>query len=163
MAHVYLSLGSNIAREANLCAAMQRIRQDFDNVVFSRVYETPAVGFVGEPFFNLAAGLTTELSPVELKHYLRGVEQAHGRSRGEEKFSSRTLDIDLLLYDDWNLQPTSNVPHHDIVAYAFVLFPLAEIAPMVIHPILQRPIGELAHESPLSAATLRVVTLDCAR
>lgn len=161
MANVYLSLGSNIEREANLCAAMQRLQQDFANVIFSQVYETPAAGFAGEPFFNLAAGLTTELTPTELKHYLRELEQAHGRVRGEEKFSSRTLDIDLLLYDDWNLQPHINLPHHDILTYAFVLFPLAEIAPTVMHPVLQRPIGKLARESTLSAAMMRLVTLNC--
>ncbi|OQX16021.1 MAG: 2-amino-4-hydroxy-6-hydroxymethyldihydropteridine diphosphokinase [Thiothrix lacustris] len=161
MATVYLSLGSNIEREANLCAAMQRLRQDFNHVVFSRVYETPAAGFAGEPFFNLAAGLTTELSPTDLKHYLRELEQAHGRLRGEEKFSPRTLDIDLLLYDDWNLQPTTNLPHHDILTYAFVLFPLAEIASTVMHPVLQRSISEIARESTLSAAMLRLVALNC--
>lgn len=161
MANVYLSLGSNIEREANLCAAMQRLRQDFGDVVFSHVYETPAAGFAGEPFFNLAASLTTALSPTDLKHYLRELEQAHGRLRGEEKFSSRTLDLDLLLYDDWNLQPIINLPHHDILSYAFVLFPLAEIAPTVMHPVLQRTIGEIASESTLSEAVMRLVTLNC--
>lgn len=161
MATVYLNLGSNIEREANLCAGMQRLQQDFGNVVFSHVYETPAAGFVGEPFFNLAAGLTTALTPTELKDYLRELEQAHGRVRGEEKFSSRTLDIDLLLYDDWNLQPAINLPHHDILSYAFVLFPLAEIAPTVMHPVLQRPISEIARESTLSKAVMRRVSLNC--
>lgn len=161
MADVYLSLGSNIEREAHLCAAMQRLQQDFGQVVFSHVYETPAAGFVGEPFFNLAAGLTTTLSPTDLKHYLRELEQAHGRLRGEEKFSARTLDIDLLLYDDWNLQPHSNVPHHDILAYPFVLFPLAEIASSVMHPVLQRTIEEIARTSTLSDAEMRRVTLGC--
>ncbi|QQZ29997.1 2-amino-4-hydroxy-6-hydroxymethyldihydropteridine diphosphokinase [Thiothrix subterranea] len=161
MANVYLSLGSNIEREANLCSAMQRLRQDFGHVVFSHVYETPAAGFAGEPFFNLAAGLTTALTPTALKHYLRELEQAHGRLRGEEKFSARTLDIDLLLYDDWNLQPTTNLPHQDILTYAFVLFPLAEIASTVMHPVLQRAIGEIARESTLSAAMMRHVTLNC--
>lgn len=161
MADVYLSLGSNIEREAHLCAAMQRLQQDFGQVVFSHVYETPAAGFAGEPFFNLAAGISTTLTPAALKNYLRELEQAHGRMRGEEKFSARTLDIDLLLYADWNLQPHSNVPHHDILTYPFVLFPLAEIAPSVIHPVSQRTLGEIARESTLSDAGMRRVTLDC--
>lgn len=161
MADVYLSLGSNIEREAHLCAAMQRLQQDFGQVVFSHVYETPAAGFAGAPFFNLAAGISTTLTPAALKNYLRELEQAQGRVRGKEKFSARTLDIDLLLYADWNLQPHSNVPHHDVLTYPFVLFPLAEIAPSVMHPVLQRTIGEIARESTLSDAEMRRVTLDC--
>ncbi|MEN9424360.1 MAG: 2-amino-4-hydroxy-6-hydroxymethyldihydropteridine diphosphokinase, partial [Pseudomonadota bacterium] len=90
MASVYVSIGSNIDRETNLCACMQHLQHDFGKVVFSPVYETPAVGFSGTPFLNLAAGFATTLTPSALKQYLRQLETAHGRVRGEKKFSART-------------------------------------------------------------------------
>jgi 2-amino-4-hydroxy-6-hydroxymethyldihydropteridine diphosphokinase len=161
MASVYVSIGSNIERETHICACMQHLQRDFGEVVFSPVYETPAAGFSGAPFLNLAAGFTTTLTPTALKHYLRALEAAYGRVRGEQKFSARTLDVDLLLYDDLNLQPEHNLPHHDIVAYAFVLFPLADIAPTLIHPALQCSIAALAQASTLSRADMQVVALDC--
>ncbi|WGZ95782.1 MAG: 2-amino-4-hydroxy-6-hydroxymethyldihydropteridine diphosphokinase [Candidatus Thiothrix putei] len=161
MANVYVSIGSNIERELNVCACMQRLQQDFGEVQFSTVYETPAVGFESEPFFNLAAGFTTTLTPNEVKHYLQALESTHGRVRNDAKFSARTLDVDLLLYDDLNLQPSVNLPHKDILTYPFVLFPLAEIAPGVLHPELKRTLADLAQTSSLSAEALRVVALDC--
>jgi 2-amino-4-hydroxy-6-hydroxymethyldihydropteridine diphosphokinase len=161
MASVYVSLGSNIEREANICSCMQQLKRDFGNVVFSPVYETPAEGFTGEPFLNLVAGFSTELTPTALKQYFRQVETAHGRVHGEKKFSARTLDLDLLLYDTLNLQPEHNLPHHDIVAYPFVLFPLADIAPDAMHPGLQRTVAEISADTHLSRDTLSVVELDC--
>ncbi len=161
MASVFLSLGSNIDREANLCVCMQQLRHDFADIVFSQVYETPAVGFVGEPFLNLAAGFTTELTPDALKQYLRDLETAHGRLRGEKKFSARTLDLDLLLYDTLDLRPEHNLPHSDILAYPFVLFPLAEIAPEALHPGLKQTIAEVAGNSALPRNTLNIIRLDC--
>ena len=161
MASVYVSIGSNIDRETNLCACMQHLQRDFGKVVFSPVYETPAAGFSGAPFLNLAAGFTTTLTPSALKQYLRQLEAAHGRVRGEKKFSARTLDVDLLLYDNLNLQPEHNLPHNDIVTYPFVLFPLADSAPTAQHPVLQCSIAALAQASTLSRTEMRVVALDC--
>ena len=161
MASVYLSLGSNIEREANICACMQRLKHDFTDVVFSRIYETPAVGFVGEPFLNLVAGFSTELTPSALKQYLRDVETAQGRVHGEKKFSARTLDLDLLLYDALDLRPEHNLPHSDILKYPFVLFPLMEIAPSVLHPGIKQTIADIARDSELSPDTLHAIELDC--
>ena len=161
MASVYLSIGSNIDREANLCTCMQQLRHDFVDILFSQVYETPAVGFEGEPFLNLAAGFTTELTPKALKQYLRQMEAAQGRIHGEKKFSARTLDLDLLLYDTLDLHPEHNLPHSDILTYPFVLFPLAEIAPTVLHPSLQQTIAEIADNATLPRDTLSIIQLPC--
>lgn len=161
MASVYLSLGSNIGRETNLCACMKTLRTDFPDIVFSPVYETPAVGFDGEPFFNLVAKLETEASIEELQCYLRRLEDHHGRLRTEEKYSSRTLDADLLLYGNTNLQPTQNLPHNDILKYPFVLFPLLDIAPTLEHPALCCPLHTLANTGKLNRDTLTPITLTC--
>jgi len=160
MASVYVSIGSNIERETNIRSCMQRLQADFTHVTFSNIYETPAIGFSGTPFFNLVAGFTSELNPSALRDYLRKLEDAHGRVRNQVKYSARTLDVDLLLYDGLNLQPEINLPHSDILAYPFVLFPLAEIAPNVQHPTAGHSLSSLACESNLTRESLRLVVLD---
>jgi 2-amino-4-hydroxy-6-hydroxymethyldihydropteridine diphosphokinase len=161
MASVYVSIGSNMARETNICSCMQRLRTDFQHVSFSGIYETPAIGFEGNPFLNLVAGFTTSLSPQALRTYLRQLEDEHGRVRNQNKYSARTLDVDLLLYDDVNLQPDDNLPHSDILTYAFVLLPLAEIAPEQQHPVLHQSIRDIACASLLTQQALKPVSLPC--
>ena len=97
---VWVSIGSNIDRERNIRTAVAALRAGFGALRLSRVYECPAVGFSGEAFYNLVAGFDTELSPAELSARLRAIENAQGRVRSGGKFSSRTLDIDLLSYGD---------------------------------------------------------------
>lgn len=160
MASVYISLGSNIEPEANICACMQRLKQDFPDVVFSGIYRTPAAGFSGAPFLNLVAGFTTSLSPTDVKAYLHSLEDAQGRIRNGEKFSARTLDADLLLYDGLNL-PEQHLPHPDILRYPFVLYPLAEIAPTAQYPGKGISLSALAGQATLPRTSLTAVGLDC--
>ena len=161
MAFVYVSIGSNIHAETNICSCIRHLQQSFSDTVLSSIYQTPAEGFIGNPFLNLVAGFSTNLSPGELQTHLKNLEAIHDRQRTQEKFSSRTLDVDLLLYDDLNLLPASKVPHPDITAYPFVLFPLADIAPTVIHPILQCSIHDIAVRTKLSRQGMHNVELDC--
>lgn len=161
MATIYLSLGSNQQRERNLCSCLQRLRQDFTAVVCSTVYETAAVGFSGEAFLNLVVRCTTSHTPEALQAYLRTLEDAHGRVRNGEKYSPRTLDVDLLLYDDLNQQPEQNLPHSDILRYPFVLFPLLELDPELIHPALRCSLQTLISTTGLSRDSLHPFTLDC--
>lgn len=164
MAQVYLSLGSNVEPEKNLCSCMKALKQRFAVVMTSKIYRTPAEGFVGADFLNSVVCLETENSIDSLRIGLRSIEREHGRRRSQsEKFNSRTLDIDLLLYDDAVVEEANyRLPHRDVLKYAFVLYPLSEIAPDVLHPVLQRPFVELATESVLSQDTMTVVELDCA-
>lgn len=140
MARAYLSLGSNIDAMAHLRGAADALRARFGNVRLSPVYVTPAVGFDGADFHNAAAVLETDLDPVALDAWLHALEDAHGRDRGAPRFSDRTLDIDLVLYEDdagaslmldgpGNLQ----LPRADL-RHAFVLRPLADIAPEAVVP-----------------------------
>lgn len=163
MAQVYVSLGSNIEPQYHLCACLRDLRHDFPDLCVSSVHETPAVGFSGDAFWNLVVGFTTELTPDALNTYLHTLENRHGRIRTGNKFSPRSLDADLLLYDDLNLQPEYNLPHHDILTYPFVLYPLAEIAPTVIYPRTQQTLAELAQTSTLSRAAMLPVSLNCAK
>lgn len=135
MARVYISVGSNIDRHINICAGLNALKQRYGKLQLSSVYETKAVGFDGDPFFNLVVALDTGESPQAINRFLKAVEDMQERKRQQEKFSPRTLDMDLLLYGDKQMdQPGLKIPHEDIFKYAFVLEPLAEIAPEIIYP-----------------------------
>ncbi len=145
MGIAYLSLGSNIEPEKNLRAAIAGLRERFGDVLLSPWYRTPAVGFEGADFLNTAARIETDLSPEQLDAWLHALEDRHARDRSGPRFSSRTLDIDLLLYDDRILQGTGHLelPRPELAKQAFVLKPMADIAPEVVHPTLGKALGEL--------------------
>ncbi|MEW6646758.1 MAG: 2-amino-4-hydroxy-6-hydroxymethyldihydropteridine diphosphokinase [Pseudomonadota bacterium] len=135
MARVYVSIGSNIEREQNIRAGVADLKARFGTLLLSSVYESEAVGFAGDSFYNLVAGFDTKLTPQQVAAELRAIEEAHGRERNGPRFSSRTLDIDLLLYDDLVLHEGKlEIPRDEITKNAFVLWPLAEIAPQLEHP-----------------------------
>lgn len=134
---VYVGVGSNVDREANIRSGVAALRRTFGKLRLSRVYSTTPVGFTGSDFYNLVVGFDTELSAAAVVARLHDIERAHGRQRGEARFAPRTLDLDVLAYgglvcDDGEL----HLPRPDIVEYAFVLGPLAEIAGGEQHPVL---------------------------
>jgi 2-amino-4-hydroxy-6-hydroxymethyldihydropteridine diphosphokinase len=137
MATVYVSIGSNLDRETNIRSALNALVERFDAVERSRVYETESVGFESYPFYNLVVCFDTGLRPQELVEVLREIEDRHGRERtAGKRFSDRTLDLDLLLYDDLILdEPGLQLPRDEILKYAFVLCPLAELAGKELHPV----------------------------
>ncbi|WP_237068571.1 2-amino-4-hydroxy-6-hydroxymethyldihydropteridine diphosphokinase [Microbulbifer guangxiensis] len=144
MAQVFLSLGSNIDREAHIRAGLEALARDFGDLTVSRVFESEAVGFDGANFYNLVVGIHTDLSVGALALRLREIEDANGRRRGGPKFSARTLDIDILTYDE--LAGTVDgveLPRGEILKNAFVLQPLAEIAPQQQHPLSGESYAEL--------------------
>lgn len=144
MPRVYVSIGSNIDRENNIRGAVQALRKHYIFLTLSRVYETPAEGFDGAAFYNLVAGFDTD-EPVErVRQTLADIENAHGRKRGGARFSARTLDLDLLLYNELVRHADGvDIPRGEIVKYAFVLGPLAEIAPDLKHPETGEPLRTL--------------------
>ncbi|MEH6591588.1 MAG: 2-amino-4-hydroxy-6-hydroxymethyldihydropteridine diphosphokinase [Halioglobus sp.] len=137
MAKLYLGLGSNIERERYLCAGLDALERLFGHLELSPVYDSAAIGFEGQSFLNMVVSADTQLSLAEVAKQLRAVEYEHGRPRNATRFSARQLDIDILTYDDLVGDIDGVVlPRGEIVQNAFVLQPLAELAPDVLHPQL---------------------------
>lgn len=135
MATIYISLGSNINREQNTRAGINALKQAFGKLRLSSVYESEAVGFDGDAFYNMVIACEVSTPVQQTNQILREIEDANGRDRSGPKFSSRTLDLDLLLYDDLILDEHGlKLPRGEILKNAFVLWPLAEIAPQLKHP-----------------------------
>lgn len=140
----YLSLGSNVEPERHLRAAIEALRARFGDVVVSPVYRTPAVGFDGPDFLNAAAVIDSDLEPQPLNDWLHALEDAHGRDRAAPRLSDRTLDIDIVLYDERVLEGAGNlrIPRPEL-KHAFVLRPLADIAPHAVVPGTGRTLAQL--------------------
>jgi len=144
MATVYLSIGSNIEREKHIRAGINALKERFGAIELSSVYEAEAVGFDGAPFLNLIAAFETDLLPAQVDTILDTIEKDNGRTSEQKKFNPRTLDLDLVLYDNYiSDDPNLEIPRGEITRYAFVLEPLAEIAGDLKHPITQQSYSDL--------------------
>jgi len=161
VAKVFLSLGSNIDRARHIRAGLDALAQRFGDLAVSRVFESEAVGFDGDNFYNLVVGLETDLPVGELALRLREIEDANGRLRGGPKFSARTLDIDILTVGD--LTGTVDgvkLPRAEILKNAFVLLPLAELAPDAVHPLAGKAYRQLWDEYDQASQKLWPVIFD---
>ena len=159
MAHVYLGIGSNDRPQENLKLAIKELKQAFNNIEISPVYKNKAVGFDGEDFLNLVVAFHTSIKILNIVSIIERIHKLSGRIRGSEKFSSRTLDIDLLLYGEVILDNDEvRIPREDILKYSFVLKPLADISPDLIHPQTNRAI--LDHWNDMSDSIFELELID---
>ena len=143
MATVYLGLGSNIDAGKKLRLAVDALRRRYGELTVSPVYRSAPVGFEGPEFLHLVVALETDAMPLELLDEIERIHAMAGRQRGPDRYSSRPLDIDLLLYGDMvDPHPPLRLPRRDILEYGFVLRPLADIAPDLVHPVTGRTVGE---------------------
>ena len=130
MTRIYLGLGSNINPEKHIPAGIESLKTLFSAVQVSPIYLSPAFGFDGDDFHNLVVIAETDLSAEQVIGQLRDLEFQHGRPQNAEKYSSRTLDIDLLMYGDFVGEVCGyQIPRKDIYKFDFVLRPLADLAP----------------------------------
>lgn len=139
-----LSLGSNVDPERHVALAFAALRERFGAIRASAAYRTPAVGFSGADFVNAAAVIRTGLDVHALNAWLHALEDAHGRDRSGPRFGDRTLDIDIVLFDDLACTGPGHLrlPRPEL-RHAFVLRPLAEIAPEIVEPTSGRTLAEL--------------------
>jgi 2-amino-4-hydroxy-6-hydroxymethyldihydropteridine diphosphokinase len=144
MTACYVSVGSNIDKAKNIQAGLTSLRETFGELTISPIYETVAVGFEGDDFFNLVVSFETHLSAHDVFDVLRQLEFKQGRLPNSQKFTPRKLDLDLLLFGDMIIHDdVLKIPRDDIEKYRFVLQPLADIAPDLIHPILHKSYREM--------------------
>ncbi|KFZ36008.1 2-amino-4-hydroxy-6-hydroxymethyldihydropteridine pyrophosphokinase [Shewanella mangrovi] len=134
MAKIYISIGSNIDPANYIRVAITELRALFGELALSSVYESEAVGFSGDNFLNMVIAADTLLDIDGLVTRFKQIERRHGRAANARKFAPRTLDIDLLLYDDLVVTEPVVLPRAEILSNAFVLWPLAELAPQLVHP-----------------------------
>ncbi len=143
MARIYISIGSNINRSYHIQVAVSQLKQHFGQLTLSAVYESEAVGFSGDAFYNLVAGADTALSIADCVRICKQIEDSCGRDRSSARFSGRTLDLDLLTYDAVVCAEPVVLPRAEITENAFVLLPLSELAPAAVHPLSGKSYTEL--------------------
>lgn len=137
MVEIFISVGSNVDAAKHIQSGVLALHRHWRALRLSRVYESEAVGFDGDNFLNLVVAANVDESVENVVSVLRSVEDDHRRDRGMPRFSPRTLDLDLLLYGDVVFAENGlNIPRDEITKNAFVLAPLAELAPDLVHPLV---------------------------
>jgi 2-amino-4-hydroxy-6-hydroxymethyldihydropteridine diphosphokinase len=147
MKKVFLGIGTNLGnRESNLKEAVARIEEYIGKVTrSSSVYETEPWGFQAEDeFLNMVVKVETKLTPSGLLGRILMIESLLGRVRSEKQYSSRVIDIDILLYEDLVIDEENlKIPHPLLHERKFVLVPLCEIEPELVHPVLNKSVATL--------------------
>lgn len=144
MHNIYIGVGSNVDPESNLLTAFSHLTELFEAVSISTVYQSPAVGMIGNDFLNTVVSARTNLDTQKLKKALHGIEDRQGRDRTKGRFTDRAIDLDLLLYDDQIIVNESGlIPRPEIYTDAFVLQPLVDLDAELVDPISGRSMAAL--------------------
>ena len=144
MPEVFVAAGSNIEPVRHLKAALAGLERSYAPLTISPAYQNKAVGFEGEDFVNLVVGFSTHDSLERVRVRLQEIETDCGRPRDAPKWAARSMDLDILLYgSDIRNEPGLIVPRPDLVKRPYMLKPMSDIAPNVMHPTQQRTMREL--------------------
>jgi len=143
--HTYfLGIGSNTQRTKNIKSCLNYLQNSFACCQVSAIYQSPSFAFSGHDFYNLVVKILSVYSPHNMKKWLSNIEDIHGRDRKKPRYSNRTLDIDLLLCDDLILEDgVVQIPRREILKRKYVLKPLQDLAPDLIHPVAQKRLADL--------------------
>lgn len=160
MAQIFISLGTNVEKEKYVNLGLTALATCYGTLTLSSLFESESIGFKGADFYNLVVGITTSDSVEQVATCLKTIERENGRTNDAKKFSPRTLDLDLLLYDDLIIDTPAQLPREEITTNAFVLWPLSEIAGQLEHPILKQSYQELWQNYNKSSQQLRKVPLN---
>lgn len=161
MPDVYVAGGSNIDPAKRLNEALAALEQHYRDIKVSRAYRNKAVGFEGEDFINLVARITTDESIAEVLATLHKIEEACGRPRNAPKWAPRAMDLDILLYGDQvGTFPGVTLPRPDLVKRPYMLGPIAEIAPELVHPTMGKTMQQLWAEFDKEGHGMEVVELN---
>lgn len=147
MVDVYVAAGSNIEPERYLAHALELMNAQYAPLRVSPAYRNKAVGFEGEDFINLVVGFTTDEPVTRVRERLQAIEAQCDRPANAQKWAARTIDLDILLYDDLvSTEPGYLLPRPDLVKRAYMLKPLVDIAPDVMHPVARKTMRQLWQE-----------------
>lgn len=159
MSEVFILLGGNQGDKHKIFSeSTKNIGQTIGNIsVLSSIYETESWGFVSDLFWNQALIITTKLTPYEVLTHTLDIEAKMGRKRLSDNYEARPIDIDIMLYDDLQINsPRLTIPHPLIAQRRFMLVPLAEIAPEKIHPVTGLTISEMLKICPDNLKVIRI-------
>ncbi|MDH5632542.1 MAG: 2-amino-4-hydroxy-6-hydroxymethyldihydropteridine diphosphokinase [Gammaproteobacteria bacterium] len=158
MPRVYVSIGSNVEPEKQVRFAVSSLRQFFGDLIESPVYRTNAIGFKGPDFLNMVVAFDSGQSAEQIHDRLNSIERESGRLKSDKQFASRTLDLDMLLYGN-EVIDSLRIPRDEIARYAFVLKPLCDISPELLHPVSQKSMCELWEDFDLNGQELKAVQI----
>ncbi len=161
MATVFLGIGSNEAAEENLRLAVRELRRRYGEMSISPVYRSASYGFKGADFLNLVVRFESQHAPLEICEHIELIHNLAGRRRGSDKWESRPLDIDLLIYNDLVIDERPvRIPRDDVLKYSFVLRPIAELAPNYKHPVTGKTLLEHWQEFDATSHPLEETRVD---
>jgi len=140
----YLGIGSNTCRKKHINSCIEYLQRSFKKTTISPIYRSPSFGFNGHDFHNLVVCIESVFTPPQMKQWIQSIEDIHGRDRSKPRYSNRTLDIDLLLCDDLIIDDGNiQIPRAEILKRKYVLKPLQDLAPDMIHPLAQKRLADL--------------------
>lgn len=161
MTDVYVAAGSNVEPEKYLVRALRELAAIYGPLTLSPAYRNQAVGFTGDDFINLVVGFRTEDDVADVRQRLQKIEAACDRPPDAPKWAPRTMDLDILLFGDLvSTEPGLKIPRPDLSKRSYMLRPMAEIAPDVMHPTAGKTMRELWESFAGDAHSMVEVFLD---